>query len=211
MKSRKLSSLVAGLMVIASVNATVQPSSKPACGIYKTASDFAQEKITHPIAVQDKKHHLVLHTMFQSSKIDVVDEGVKTSFKRSEIFGYRDNGADYRVVGDKDLAIVDASSFVLYSNTVEVAGMKGHMTKEVVYYFSVDANSDIKQLTKENLKEAFATNNRFRYYLDAFFKSDRDLIAFDPELKKYKVKYIYETSLKDNEGSQAKNIYKPLL
>ena len=211
MKRKMLSSLVAGIIVCASVYANVEPSSQPVSGIYKSASDFTQKKVTNPISAIDKKHHLNLHTKIASSKIDVIDGGVKISFQRNEIFGYRDNGIDYRIDGEKELPIIDASSIVLYKSTVSVPEMKGHSHKESVYYFSTDASSVIKLLTKENLKAAYATNNRFRYYLDAFFKSDSDLIAFDGTLNKFKIEYIYESSVKDNEGVQAKNTYKPLL
>lgn len=209
MKSRRISLLLATVLAITTLSASVVPSKDPLCGIYQTANDFAQKKLIHPIYSIDKKNHLALHAMFGSNKIDVVDAGVKASYLRSEIYGYKENGVDYRIVGDNAYTIVDAASFVIYSNVKTIAGMKGHDTKETVYYFSKDATSVVKQLTKENLKAEFADNSRFRYYLDAFFKSDKDLIAFDAQAKEYKVKFVYETSLK--EGVQAKNVYKPML
>ena len=209
MKSRRISLLLATVLVITTLSASVVPTKEPVCGIYQTASDFAQKKLVHSIYSVDKKNHLALHTMFFSAKIDVVDAGVKTSYLRSEIYGYKDNGLDYRIAGDNALAIVDATSFVLYSNVKVTRDMKGRDTKEMVYYFSKDVNSEVKALTKDNLKAAFADNSRFRYYLDAFFKSDKDLIAFDAQANEYKIKFIYESSLK--EGVQAKNMYKPML
>jgi hypothetical protein len=146
--------------------------------------------------------------MIGSKKIDIVDAGTNTSFLRTDIYGYKYGGVDYRIAGDNALTIVDTNTFVLYSSVKVVPGMKGHDTKETVYYFSKDLNTDVKALTKENLETAFAGNNRFRYYLDAFFKSDKDLIAFDAQLKVYKLKYIYDSSIK--EDVQAKSVYKPM-
>ena len=209
MRSTRISLLLATVLVVTTVRANIVPSTDAVCGIYQTAADFAQKKVTHAIYAVDKKNYLSLHAKFGSSKIDVVDAGAKTSYSRSEIYGYKDNGVDYRIAGDNAYAIVDASSLVLYSNVKVIPGMKGHDTKETVYYFSKDANSEIKELTKDNLKVAYSDNKRFRYYLDAFFKSDKDLIAFDAQAKEYKLNFVYDSSVK--EDGSAKNIYKPLL
>jgi len=50
------------------------------------------------------------------------------------------------------------------------------------------------ELTLDNLEKTFAGNARFRYALEAQFHSDRQLIAYDPWLKTYKLKYLYSQS-----------------
>ncbi|MFP5042740.1 hypothetical protein [Parasediminibacterium sp. JCM 36343] len=205
MKSKKTSYLLAAMVVVMSAKANITAPTQPLSGIYETASDFTQKKLSHPLSVNDRKNHLVLHAMFGSSKIDIVENGVKTAYKKSDIFGYRENGVDYRIAGDQVLTVLDTPDFLMYSVLTETPIMKGEVKKETHYYFSVSANEGVKELTKENLKQAFASNNKFRYYIDAFFKSDKDLFAYDGQLKEYKVKYVYEASLKKGDGLQASN------
>ena len=85
---------------------------------------------------------------------------------------------------------LDTTGFYLYSLNKLVQGEK-IARPQTVYYFSVKPGEPILELTMENLEKAFAANTRFRYQLEAQFRSDKDLMAYDPVLKTYKIKYIY--------------------
>ena len=86
--------------------------------------------------------------------------------------------------------ILDTEGFYLYSLTKLVQGDK-IARKQTVYYFSVKVGEPILELTLANLEKAFADNTRFRYQLEAHFHRDKDLMAYDPALKTYKIKYLY--------------------
>ena len=103
-------------------------------------------------------------------------------------------GPSYRIVHKEKFQIVDTVGFYLYKINKLVQGEKIARPQDV-YYFSVNADGPIKELTKANLENAFAGNARFRYALEAQFSRDGQLIAYDPLLKAYKVKYIYSQSL----------------
>ena len=49
MKNRRISLLLATVFIITTLSASVVPSKDPVSGIYQTANDFAQKKLTHPI------------------------------------------------------------------------------------------------------------------------------------------------------------------
>ena len=102
----------------------------------------------------------------------------------------------YRIYHNESYKIVDTAGFYLYYRYVQYEHTKGKgLIKKDQYYFSKDSNSDIWLLTIENLKSAYPENHRFHYDLDAHFWSDRDLMAYDPYIQMYKLKYLYMRSL----------------
>jgi len=103
-------------------------------------------------------------------------------------------GPSYRTVHREKFQIVDTAGFYLYKINKLVQGEKIARPQDV-YYFSVNADGPVEELTRANLENAFAGNARFRYALEAQFRRDKELIAYDPLLKAYKVKYIYSQSL----------------
>jgi hypothetical protein len=103
----------------------------------------------------------------------------------------------YRHFGKGEYQILDTAEFYLYYSYEQVEKVKGKsLVKTDEYFFSKTAESPIILLTAENLKKAFPDNLPFHYAIDAEFKRDQDLIAYDPYYKGYKLKYIYNRSLK---------------
>ncbi|HTI06908.1 MAG TPA: hypothetical protein VL832_00090 [Puia sp.] len=102
---------------------------------------------------------------------------------------------EYRQMGHRTYRILDTTGFYLYSCNKLVQGEK-IARPTTVYYFSVDANGPVQELTLANLERVFAKNTRFRYALEAQFRSDKDLIAYDGLLKTYKIEYLYTQSSK---------------
>jgi len=101
----------------------------------------------------------------------------------------------YRKVGRETFRVIDTSGFYLYSLNKLVQGEK-IARPETVYYFSVDGQSPVLELTMENLEKVFAANARFRYSLEEEFRGDTQLMAYDKLLKTYKIKYLYSQALK---------------
>jgi hypothetical protein len=105
--------------------------------------------------------------------------------------------SDYRVFHKSSYRIADTAGFYLYYRYVSFEQTPGKgLIKKDEYYFSKDSTGDIQLLTIENLKRAYPENHRFHYDLDAHFRSDRELMSFDPFTKMYKLKYLYMQSLK---------------
>ena len=102
---------------------------------------------------------------------------------------------EYRQVGREKFRIIDTSGFYLYSLDKLVQGEK-IARPETVYFFSVDKDSPVLQLTMENLEKAFASNPKFRYSLEASFHGDRQLMTYDKAIKMYKIKYLYSQTVK---------------
>ncbi|HMH24666.1 MAG TPA: hypothetical protein VK563_22980 [Puia sp.] len=102
-------------------------------------------------------------------------------------------GQAYRQVGREKFVIVDTAGFYLYRINKLVMGEKISRPQDV-YYFSVKPDAPVLELTLVNLESAFSANARFRYALEEHFRSDKQLIAYDPWLKVYKLKYLYNQS-----------------
>jgi hypothetical protein len=86
--------------------------------------------------------------------------------------------------------VVDTTGFYLYKAQQLVPQIKGYPHYATAYFFSTD-NANIQPLTIPNLKKAFPSVPAFHYALDAHFRSNEELTAWDPYQKIYKVKYLY--------------------
>jgi hypothetical protein len=103
------------------------------------------------------------------------------------------NGQGNRIVGHSHYRILDTTGFYLYSIDKLVQGEK-IARPQTVYYFSKKEDDAVQELTLANLEQAFAANTGFRYRLEALFRSDKELIAFDKTLDMYKIKYLYRAA-----------------
>ncbi len=64
------------------------------------------------------------------------------------------------------------------------------------YFFTTSSSNVLQELTKMNLKKAFPNNHAFHDALDANFTEDKELISYDDFHKMYKIKRIYNTTVK---------------
>jgi len=164
----------------------------PKYGIYINANDFVHHKLSLTFGTKNRKNRLVLYSMFGSAKIKIINNGEKKIFQKKDIYGYRDNGIDYRIFNSDAFTIVDTTDFFVYSQTREMTGMKLHPRKQTYYFFSLIANSNILTLSKSNIENAFAYNKQFDRYLNTTFRNDEELMAYDKRINKYKLKSLYE-------------------
>lgn len=75
----------------------------------------------------------------------------------------------------------------------------GHSAKEVdryapTYYFSTASSDVLKELTKDNIKEAYPSNHPFHDAIDANFTKDEELSSYDDFHKIYKVNRLFQNS-----------------
>jgi hypothetical protein len=169
---------------------------KDSSGIYKTAGDFGARKLSLAINCKTESHKIKINDIFSQDHITVVHDGKSYDFKKSDIYGYKlCNGVTYRFSGNKDYLVMNPNETIqLYK--VEVMQTKATAPKVYTYYFAKDASSSLQDLTKANLKAAFPNNHKFHDELDANFKTDSELTAYDSFHKMYKVNHILEMSEK---------------
>jgi hypothetical protein len=123
---------------------------------------------------------------------------LSVAFKTADTKGVQQkDGKYYRSYENKAYEILDTASFYLYYRYQYKDKPKGEgMIKTGVYFFSKDAAGPIELLTLANLKKAYPDNHAFHYAMDAQFRNDQELAAYDPYAKCYKIKYVYSQSLK---------------
>jgi hypothetical protein len=168
-------------------------------GLYLTTDDFLKSRLRYADASSGSEYKIKVHDgLFGAPTVDLVYNGKKEVFALNKVYGYRDSkGVDYRFFDRGVYRIEDTTGFYLYSSTKMVQGEK-IARPQAQYFFSVQPNGNVQQLTLPNLESAFAENAQFRYGLEALaghFRGDLELAAYDGMLKTYKIKYLYAQSL----------------
>ncbi len=172
---------------------------KDSSGIYKTANDFKQRKLSYAINCKTEKHKINPSVIFKGSEVKVKHDGTTYNLKKSEVFGYRTcAGKEYRFVDDKEYSILNpGESLVIY-----MYQHPAHTGKEInkgmyqpQYYFTTDAAASLQDLTKAKLKAAYTGNHKLHDALDAAFNEDAELYTYDSFHKMYKLNWIIKSNV----------------
>ena len=166
---------------------------KQKTGLYLTAEDYLNHKISYE-SDGSNGNKVLLHGVFGSYKVVVVQNGKRHVFSKNEIFGYRLNDQDYRYFNNSAYRIIDTRGFYIYGYCKLVPEGKGLKDSEF-FYFSSQADNEIKPLTMDNLQAVFSKDTRFLYAIHGFFRTDNELTAYDTSLKEYKLKYLYAQTI----------------
>lgn len=196
MKNINFIALIAGLLIFSHTTTAQKDSS----GIYKTAEDFQNKKLSYAINYKTEKHKIKNNILFDVEKIVVKHNGEKYTLLKSETYGFKNTkGVVFRFVDNKDYKILNPGESIL----IYVYQHPAHTGKDInrglyqpEYYFSKDAVSPPQNLTLANAKAIFPENHKFHDALDAQFKSDKELYAYDSFHKMYKLNWIYKSTVK---------------
>lgn len=173
---------------------------KDSSGIYKTAEDFQNRKLSYAINYKTEKHKIKDNILFNADKIVVKHKGETYTLVKSETFGLKNTkGVVFRFADNKDYKVLNPGEPILiyvYDNTVHSGKNASNKTYQWEYYFSKDAVSPPQNLTLANVKAIFPENHKFHDALDAQFKSDKELYVYDSFHKMYKLNWIYKSTVK---------------
>ena len=129
-------------------------------GVYLTASDFENGKLTYGIDCAKEKHKIKLHEFLGKDYITVIHNGQSNNLKKKEIFGYQDcDGTISRLGIDKHYQVINPSEKILLYK-IEIPPAK-NQPKTTIYYFSNSASGEIQELTHANLKKHSPTITNF--------------------------------------------------
>lgn len=161
-------------------------------GVYKTADDFRNGKLSLGANCDNQKHKIKLNDFFNKDYITVIHEGKEVRFKKNSVYASKlCDGSIYRFFGGNDqYEIINPEEQIIIYKKAKLISGKGTRTPLVNYYFSKDASSSIEELTIMNLKNAFPDNHAFHDAIDATFKSNADLASYDNFHKMYKVNWL---------------------
>src|SRR5713226_4569438 len=166
---------VAALAVLVFSNAgTAQVAAPKTSGVYLTADDYKNGRLSFEGDCGSKAHKLELHDVLHKSYIHVTHETEKHRFAKSDLFGFRAcDGHDYRFASNLEYQILESKELYIYAREVPVSHGRGVHTVRG-YFFSAGAEGPVLALTLENLKKAFPDNQRFHDALDAAFGARQD-------------------------------------
>lgn len=163
-------------------------------GIYKTSADFRNNHLHFAIDCRTEKHKIKLNDFFGKKYITIIHNDTSYKLNKADIFGYRTcDGSVVRFLGKKELVLLNPGEpIVIYRYDLAKAG-KG-ITNVTNYYFSKDGAAPVLSLTISNVKKAFADNHAFHEKIEAQFKYNTELAAFDDFHKMYKLNWILKMS-----------------
>ena len=184
------------VLVVLSLNQQLF-AQKDSSGIYKTADDFAQRKLSYAINCKTERHKINPNLIFNEDEVKIKHQGNTYLLKKKEVFGYRDcKGKEYKFVNDTEYSILNPGELLLlYYYQHPAHSPKNANDYPAAYYFSKDAFSPLQALTKANLKAAFPDNHSFHDKLDAQFKNDKDLADYDRFHKMYKLSWLLKNNI----------------
>ena len=165
-------------------------------GVYVKAEDFKMHKLSYEMNCKVGGNKILVNDALGNKPyITVVRDGKKEELKKSEIFGFSDCDSNvYRFFQNTKYKIEEPGHIYIYTRNERDAQSKVFKLVKV-YYFSVAADREILTLSLNNLKRAYASNEKFIDQLDAVF-STAEVSAFDDFHKTYKVNHVYAASLK---------------
>lgn len=161
------------------VGAAHAQASQGNSGLYRTAADFRQRRLTLPGNCKTDGHRLRLHEFLSRPYLTVVHHGQEYRVAKDTLFGFRDcDGREFRFTTDKQYYPIlnPKEEILLYK--VEQATV-GKNPGYVRRYFSASAEAPVLPLTIQNVKNAFPDNRKFQELLDAQCKQESDMMAFD--------------------------------
>ncbi len=104
---------------------------------------------------------------------------------------------NFEVIDNVKYELLDTVLFNLYRTQKPIVNAKG-FPPYATYYFFKTTNNKILPLTIQYLKEGLSIRTPlFHYALDAHFRSDAELVAWDPWQHVYKVKYLLNQALQN--------------
>ena len=160
-------------------------------GLYRTTQDY----LNHKLSYSASNDQIKVNGFLGGSKVLVVHNGETKIIAKSEVFGYRKDGKDFRLFNKGEYKILSSNGIVIYSKTSLVQQGKGPKPTEL-FYFSENATSPVLSLTIANLESVYAKNQKFMYAVESLFKSDSELSSYDVYNKQFKLAYLYTENTK---------------
>lgn len=162
-----------------------------AVGLYLTHTDFAANTLSYQVNSTNSTGKIKYDYLFNARKIKVIHNGTQQVLDKQQVYGFADSkGRQYRFINNMAYQVLDTAGFYMYEHLERPSG-KGYRVPVAKHYFSTSPAGNVQALTINNLHKSFSQNNNFRYWLDAGFKTDKELIAYDDFAKMYKLKYVY--------------------
>ncbi len=173
------------------VSAAPAVAQAPTSGIYRTAADFAAQRLSWEGDCRSSSHKLKLHNNLVRPYVDIENEKETKRLLKMEIYGARTcSGREYRFADNRDYEVRERGPIPIYTFRVR-AGKYG---RPLVYFFSAGSDGTVQQLKMDNLRRAFSDHPTFLEAIDKTFSSDNELHRFDASKKTFAINGLWLAS-----------------
>ena len=163
---------------------------KDSSGVYMTAVDFTNKRLTYGINCKTEKHKIKLNNFFNRDYITVIHEGTKYNISKDSVFGFKTcNSSSYRIADKIDYTILNADDNLLLYEFIPVSVPKN--PSPPVHKFSKGADGPMLDLTIENVKNIYPDNHQFHDEVENTFRSNSSLLSYDSYHKQYKLVRLF--------------------
>lgn len=179
------------MMCVLFVSITVATKGqKDSSGVYMTAVDFTNKKLTYGINCKTENHKIKLNNFFNRDYITVIHEGNKYNISKDSVFGFKTcNGSSYRIADKIDYTILNADDNLLLYEFIPMSAPKN--PQPPVHKFSKGADGPMLDLTIENVKNIYPDNHLFHDEIENTFRSNSSLLSYDRYHKQYKLVRLF--------------------
>ena len=189
-----------GFIVVTTMMVAALPSyaQKDSSGIYLSAEDFKNKKLSFAIDCRTENHKIRLNDFFGRSFITVIHSKQPYRLYKNKIYGYKTcDESIVRFLEKKELVLLNnGESIAIYR--YDVAKPPRGKTNVTNYYFSKGATSPVFRLTISNLKKVYPDNLFFQQELKRLFKYNTELAFYDAIHKMYKLSWVFNYSIANN-------------
>jgi hypothetical protein len=186
---KKITTLGLGIISVIIVSAQNKES-----GLFITELDFENKKISYSTQDPLVKNRIQFHELLNRPYVTIKSNGDRTRLFKEDIFAYQNKGRIVRTVNFVSYTLLEKGPLWIYFRDMNAPQGKGSQ-REKKYYYAISSKDEIRPLTINNLKKTFPDKYLFHHLLDAQFRSDKDLAAFDRFKNKFKVNYLLETTI----------------
>lgn len=117
-----------------------QKGQKDSSGVYMSAVDFTNKKLTYGINCKTENHKIKLNIFFNRDYITVIHEGNKYNISKDSVFGFKTcNGSSYRIADKIDYTILNADDNLLLYEFIPMSAPKN--PQPPVHKFSKGADA----------------------------------------------------------------------
>ena len=185
------------------ISATTQITAKTS-GVYQTAADFENHRLSFEGDCGSKTHKLELHDVLNKTYIDVTHGSEKHRFAKSAVFGFRAcDGNDYRFAANLEYLILEAKDIYVYAREIPTSQGKGFQITRL-WFFSVGSAGSVLPLTLEQLMRAFPNNLRFHDSLRSAFGGGENIAQYDATHMCFRVNQLLVASAQSKGPSERK-------
>lgn len=179
------------MMCVLFVSITVATKGqKDSSGVYMSAVDFTNKKLTYGINCKTENHKIKLNIFFNRDYITVIHEGNKYNISKDSVFGFKTcNGSSYRIADKIDYTILNADDNLLLYEFIPMSAPKN--PQPPVHKFSKGADGPMLDLTIENVKNIYPDNNLFHDEIENTFRSNSSLLSYNRYHKQYKLVRLF--------------------